>query len=130
MSPIDFDQRVMGLPLGVDRLKQARAFLDQYELQEIIGSAKKLTILGNATQQRCRFCKLMTPVTFNNVAHIIPDFMGNRYVSSNFECDACNSLFSRYESSLANFLGLSRTVSQIPGKAGKIPSYEDYKLGF
>jgi hypothetical protein len=36
--------------------------------------------------------------------------MGNRNLISDFECDSCNNKFSKYESDLANFIGVSRSM--------------------
>jgi hypothetical protein len=46
-------------------------------------------------QRTCRFCgKHHDASIFQKDAHIIPHFMGNKYLVSNFECDDCNSSFS------------------------------------
>ena len=59
----------------------------------------------------CRFCNKKIPfVTFYNDAHVIPKFLGNQHWISDFECDDCNSKFSRYETDLSYFLGSARTV--------------------
>lgn len=67
----------------------------------------KKVYLGTKVNQVCRFCGRSTPgVTFKNVAHAIPQFMGNNYVISNYECDSCNKIFGIYENDLASFIGL------------------------
>lgn len=69
---------------------------------------------------RCRYCGKSTPeVTFKKVAHAIPELLGNKFLFSNDECDICNSYFDKHlENNLANFLGISRTTSQVQGKNG------------
>ena len=76
----------------------------------------------------CRFCHRTTPeVTFDNAAHAVPEFLGNKSLISMNECDACNTLLAdRYEDHLAKWFGPLRTVSQIQGKRG-VPTYQDKK---
>lgn len=76
----------------------------------------------------CRFCKKSAPeVTFKKVAHVIPEFLGNKYLVHDIECDACNLKFAKYEDSFANSLGLLRTADGIRGKKG-IPKFKDKGL--
>jgi hypothetical protein len=79
-------------------------------------------------QRLCRFCHRAVPeVTFNNDAHAIPEFLGNKSLISMNECDSCNALLAdRYEDHLAKWFGPLRTVSQIHGKSG-VPTYQDKK---
>ena len=118
------------MPLSDDQLKAAHLFFEQYDLQEVVGPTAELSFLGDPELHTCRFCGLYTPVAFNSVAHLLPYFMGNRTLASHFECDGCNNLFSLYEGTFANYFGISRTISQILGKSGKVPRYEDLKQGF
>ncbi|USA44932.1 HNH endonuclease [Acinetobacter sp. C26M] len=69
---------------------------------------------------KCRYCGKSAPaVTFKKIAHAIPELLGNKFLFSNDECDICNSYFDKHlENNLANFLGVSRTTSQISGKKG------------
>lgn len=78
----------------------------------------KRIYLGN--KGRCRYCGKNKPqVTFKKVAHAIPELLGNKCLFSNDECDDCNSYFDQHlENNLANFLGVSRTTSQVVGKKG------------
>jgi hypothetical protein len=41
---------------------------------------------------------------------MIPEMLGNKYLLSDFECDECNSVFSRYESDLSCSLGIQKTL--------------------
>lgn len=59
-------------------------------------------------------------------AHIISELLGNHHLVSNFECDVCNSIFGNYESDLANFLGITRTIQSVKGKKNKIPKFPSY----
>lgn len=73
----------------------------------------------------CRFCKLGAPqVSFKNIAHAVPEFLGNHQLILNTECDSCNKFFSRHlEAHLDSFTRHLRTVGQVKGKT-KIPSYK------
>lgn len=68
----------------------------------------------------CRFCKRSEPeVTFKNVAHAVPEALGNRGLTSNYECDACNSHFgSTIETDLGEWTKPARTFARIRGKNG------------
>ncbi|KKX47717.1 HNH endonuclease [Sphingobacterium sp. IITKGP-BTPF85] len=74
----------------------------------------------------CRFCNSPAGAKkFKKVAHIIPEFMGNKYLQSDFECDDCNSLFSKYETDFAAWLGIMRTLMGTKGKRG-VPTFKSY----
>lgn len=75
----------------------------------------------------CRFCNSPAGTKkFKKDAHIIPDFMGNKHLQSDFECDDCNSHFSKYETDLAAWLGMTRTVMGTSGKRG-VPTFKSPK---
>lgn len=72
----------------------------------------------------CRFCnKSEDPKAFKEVAHLIPESLGNKFWHSDFECDACNDRFSKYDNSLVNSLGILRTMYGVKGKKG-IPAFD------
>src|SRR5688572_26703689 len=52
----------------------------------------------------CRYCGETRAALFRKKAHTFPEFLGNRRVFSRDECDACNQLFSAYETELAAYL--------------------------
>ena len=74
----------------------------------------------------CRFCGLGKPaVTFRTVAHAMPQFLGNRSLVSQNECDACNQMLAKkYEDDLAKWFAPMRAVSQIRGKSG-VPTHKN-----
>jgi hypothetical protein len=76
--------------------------------------------------RRCRFCRRGKPdVTFEERAHAVPEMLGNKFIYSMNECDACNArLAERYESHLGHWSLFARTVSQIKGKSGD-PSFKN-----
>jgi len=84
--------------------------------------------LGDKDNRKCRFCnKSDGEVTFKNVAHAIPEFTGNKKLIAHYECDDCNSKFSRLlESHMANHMNLWHTFSQVRGKKG-VPSFKTNK---
>ena len=118
-SSFDFD----GEP--IEGFQEAlTTFTSLYEIDNIIFHPERKPALREKSQRKCRFCGKSVPqVTFKNVAHLMPEFMGNNNIISDFECDSCNTLFGRYGSDLANFIGLSRTLSFSKGKEG-IPKYK------
>ena len=72
----------------------------------------------------CRFCGNRIPIVkFNDIAHFIPQYFGNKHFLSDFECDTCNHIFSAFENDFANFLGLKRSFAPKTGKKG-IPTYK------
>lgn len=68
---------------------------------------------------KCRFCDSSEP-TFRMDAHTFPESLGNKWVFSRDECDACNALFSRYESALTDCCKPLLTLGGVRGKK-KVP---------
>jgi hypothetical protein len=110
---------------------RAEVFFNYYEFETIIGDANATFHLGTETNPlKCRFCNRSYPeVSFEKDAHVIPQFMGNKNLLSFFECDECNQLFAKHESSFANYFGIGRTFAQIKGQSNKIPKFKDRKSG-
>jgi hypothetical protein len=91
--------------------KRESHFIDDfYDIHTVIilnniGRPKYNFIDGQKEFKTCRFCgKTQNDVTFNNKSHVIPKFLGNFLVVSNFECDECNSHFSKYETELEKYI--------------------------
>ena len=106
-------------------MERRHSFENAYELEEVLVHPDKKLFLGNKTPRACRFCGKTTPeVNFRKKAHVIPQFFGNRNIMSYFECDSCNELFSKYESSLSGFVGPFRAIAQMKGQSG-IPKYKN-----
>jgi len=85
--------------------------------------------LGNSNYKKCRFCgKDSKETNFKMKAHIIPEFMGNKFCFSNYECDTCNQYFGTLEDSLFNFAGIHNVFSGVKGKKG-FPKYKGNKEG-
>lgn len=119
--------------LSMDETNFERAvnFFGIYGLQIEAGFERKKTFLGSKTPRVCRFChKTDKEVKFSNEAHVLPQFAGNRNLMSYFECNECNDHFSLYEDSLAKYIGITRTIHQVKGKAAtKVPKFKDPKTG-
>jgi hypothetical protein len=76
--------------------------------------------------RRCRYCGRGEPdVSFNSVAHAVPEFLGNRDILSMNECDACNTfLANNYEDHLSKWSLFARATSQVRGKKSK-PTFKN-----
>jgi hypothetical protein len=81
--------------------------------------------LGDKENRQCRFCgKDRTQTTFDNEAHAIPEFVGNKKLIAYYECDACNTKFSTLlETHMASYMKLWHTLAQVKGKKG-VPSFK------
>lgn len=79
---------------------------------------------------KCRFCDQdETTTSFRNASHAIPEFLGNRQLLLNSECDACNLHFSReVEPHLDNYTAPFRTVAGVRKKAGGTPKHKDKNI--
>ena len=88
-------------------------------------SYERKFVINDAVQKLCRFCgKNDTQAKFSDEAHAISALLGNKKVFLANECDECNHFFGEtLEDSFAKYLGISRTLSQVPGRKG-FPSYK------
>ena len=93
---------------------------DRYEvLVAIVGSlGESKQFIGD--KGRCRFCEESKSATFRNQSHTFPEALGNKWVFSRDECDACNNLFSRYEDELTKCVQPFLTLGGVKGKR-KVP---------
>lgn len=84
--------------------------------------------------KKCAFCLKSEPdVSFKNKPHVIPEFLGNKYLLHYDECDQFNSEFGNtIERELSEYLRPRRVFSKIKGKTRKyISSYsKNGKKGF
>jgi hypothetical protein len=77
--------------------------------------------LPSRAERWCRFCTSAPHLlTFKKDAHAIPEALGNRYLLSREECDACNASAAQLEDDLAKHLTVARVMSRIPGKGGDV----------
>lgn len=79
-----------------------------------------INTIGNSQKKICRFCgKGESEVSFNKIAHAVPESIGNHVLASNYECDECNEFFGKtIENEYANFFILYHSIMQIDGKNG------------
>jgi hypothetical protein len=102
-----------------DFINRAKEFSENYDLigikmQGDVSSSKRS--LRHSSTRICRFCSRAYPaVSFSNYSHLLPQLIGNKDLYSDFECDACNEKFSVYENDLAEFLGISRSITGMDG---------------
>lgn len=102
-------------------IEHANAFFKAYNSLIVVSCPEqKIKDLKPKAERICRFCgKGAVETTFRTNAHVFPEFLGNRYLVSDFECDECNNKFGReYENDLANFLGPILLIQGINGKDG------------
>ena len=105
-------------------LKAFQEFIHYYVPDVVAPYALKYPRLKPRNERICRFCKKREPeVSFKNEAHVIPQFLGNKYLIHDIECDSCNLMFSKYESSFADSIGLLRTTDAIRGRRG-VPKFK------
>ena len=100
-------------------------FFSAYEMEAYVVCPLELQHLTKPKHERvCRFCGKKHPeTTFKNKPHLYPELLGNRYALSEFECDTCNHLLSKYENDLATFLSVTRSINGVRAKT-KIPTYK------
>ncbi len=109
--------------------ERLKFFIDNYELiaNGFYGyGPKKYIGEKDKNKRKCRFCGQSVPQTiFRNIAHAIPEFLGNKQAILLDECDKCNEFFSQnIEDHLDKLTKPYRIIGQIKGKR-KIPSCKD-----
>src|SRR5687767_7083946 len=110
-------------------VEKIKFFYSKYKLEAIINTSNYISKSHLGTKMdSCRFCgATRVSGSFSTDSHTIPQLLGNRYLLSHYECDDCNKLFSSYDDSLGNYLGLYRTMSLTKGR--KIPKFKDEDSG-
>lgn len=101
-------------------------FLTYYELHrssdDLIDKYRKDPI-----GKKCRFCGKSYPeVSFSAIPHIIPELFGKNNITSNFECDSCNTKFQRYECDVATMAQHYLSLLRISTKHG-VPTFQSHK---
>lgn len=69
---------------------------------------------------RCRYCGATARNQFKNVSHMFPEALGNKWLVSLDECDACNQLFGRFDDALAKAIGPVLTIGGTKGKGNSV----------
>jgi hypothetical protein len=108
--------------------EQITGFFRTYNIEKLAFPLATPNSLKPKKERVCRFCGKTNPaVKFRKEAHLLPEFLGNRTLKSDFECDDCNELFAKYENSFSKYLGVNRSLFGIKGKKG-IPDYNSSDL--
>lgn len=115
-------------PLNEKILLIIKEVLDDYEIivSKIVKQDSEIEFLKDETPNKCRFCgKSFPDVSFKSVAHAIPEFIGNKTLFSEYECDSCNkNYFNRFETDFANFMLPFNAMSGTLNKRNKTPKYK------
>ncbi len=85
-------------------------------------------ITPDVRPRHCRFCRTVEGhlrpdgqvAKFSKDAHALPEAIGNKYLLSTEECDACNLHGSRLESDFTQLVAALRPFSGIEGKDGPV----------
>lgn len=105
--------------------KRIQLFEDNYTILFTSLDVKDKIHIGKKIKKVCRFChKDEKETSFKNVAHAIPESIGNKKIILDEECDDCNKFFS--ENIEVHFDKLTkplRNVGKIKGKRN-VPSYK------
>lgn len=105
--------------------KRLKIFNEHYTMLFSSLDIKDKIHIGEKTNKVCRFChKNEDETSFKNVAHAIPESIGNKKIILYEECDDCNKFFS--ENIEVHFDKLTkplRNVGQVKGKRS-VPSYK------
>lgn len=82
----------------------------------------------NKLNRICIFCnKSIKETTFDQVAHLIPQSLGNKQYIQNEECDSCNNKFGRtIDNTLTEYLNPYRLVFKIGNKNELTIKYLDH----
>lgn len=95
--------------------KWAEPFEDKYQMVDMLMIGDSAFAINKTRKQvgrHCIFCNKSYPDTkFKNDAHLLSRMIGNPDLFSTFECDSCNNNFSLFETDLAWFLGLGRSIT-------------------
>lgn len=100
------------------------SFMEQfpYNLQSYCQvPSKKFKGEADKNKRICIYCgrDMKHGATFHDVAHAIPEALGNKTYIQNEECDECNGFFAKYvEEDLCNWLSVTRWLCGIKGKNG------------
>ncbi len=107
-------------------LSLAKSFFYYYYPAKYLATGiRRKFYLGDQNNRVCRFCFQTAPdVSFRKEAHTISKLLGNINSLSYFECDVCNSLFSKYEKDLSSYLGPIRTIAPYMGANRRNPKFE------
>lgn len=114
--------RLNGENLPQEQLQTIATISNLYSIFTFNGCSKHQVHKGESDKNKriCRFCgKSIPEVSFSNKSHAVSEFLGNKALICNDECDDCNERFSRtIEPDIANMLAPLLTINAISGKHG------------
>lgn len=85
--------------------EEKRDVLSFWKKYNLLNSSSMMSSREQAKASVCRYCrKDATQTTFAEDTHLLPELLGANNIHTFDECDACNHLFSKYESHLATFI--------------------------
>lgn len=97
------------------------------------GSPAHPVILGSSSPRRCSICREGRPkVTFKKEAHVVPESLGNKWLTTWDECDDCNQRFGNdYEGDLGKLTLAVRALSgtRAKSKTAKLKTGPSSSLG-
>lgn len=110
------------------RYPDLRVFMEKYGILSVVYCPEKKTMIKDEAPEgvrRCRFCgRDATQTTFRNEAHLIPAFLGNRYLLFYNECDNCNKIVSTFETHFSAYLGGTMSMTSTMGRKNKLPKFK------
>ncbi|WP_195909435.1 HNH endonuclease [Rhizobium tubonense] len=115
------------LRLSSDIEKSLRFYFEHYDMvrHHVLKPGEKIVISLDG-ERLCRFCGKGEPaVSFRNLAHAIPESLGNKALSTTYECDTCNKEFGEgIETHLGHWSKPMRYIARIKGKK-RFPQLEE-----
>ena len=99
-----------------ENIEHLQAFNNVYKLNIYYRphTNNKNSLRKPVAERICRFCgKNSSETSFKTKTHIISELFGRNLGISDHECDTCNNFFSTFESDMANFLGLNRSINAL-----------------
>ncbi len=114
-----------GIMVETEALKALQFYAHNYTPLTFtgLGLANKRIVLGSKPFE-CRFCGGKPPEkTFKKRAHAVSELLGNKIMTSLYECDACNERFSTFEDDLGKMTRPARSIGGVIGKRG-VPELE------
>lgn len=108
--------------MSKETIEALNYYENNYEIicEYFLTSESKKEVLRDRDEKKCRFCGKGEPdVRFKNIAHAIPEALGNKSLEMAYECDQCNNLFGgTIENSFGKWSKPMRTFARIRGKSG------------
>ncbi len=101
--------------------------LNLEESYESIGNSKKKV---QRSTLNCIYCGNLIKNEKVNYAHLIPELFGKNKTHNEYECNSCNKLSSKWETSLGTFTLPLRIIGKVKNKKGKIPKFKSRLDGF